>query len=301
MNDEQEVIMSLYRDGKITESQKNALLAAIGVSVDDGAHVEARGNDVQETKEKKKVTYNVIGMENPYDASRISTAVAGVTGVKKATANITRGEVAVIGDFDADAVIDAVKKLGFTCKPVGVEYVDGSDSEPMAADLFEPRAEQAGETAETDETAESRESGDMRTADPQKSARTIADKLSGLGKKISDAVKSGLESLTDMEDGIAKYFDGVLYGEGVDLMVKAKPEKFDVPYESMTITVKIVSPKGVVQFSEKASDINAFKRECAAVMSDAAFESLNSLLERQFTGKYKYACGSEIFKLSVKP
>ena len=49
MNDEQEVIMSLYRDGKITEAQKNALLAAIGVETDDATHVEARA-DGKETR-----------------------------------------------------------------------------------------------------------------------------------------------------------------------------------------------------------------------------------------------------------
>ena len=130
MNDEQEVIMSLYRDGKITEAQKNALLAAIGVETDDATHVEARADGSKpEPTEKKRVTFNIVGMENPYDASRISTAIACVTGVKKATASITRGEVAVTGDFEADAVVDAVKRIGFTCKPVGVEYVDESDAD----------------------------------------------------------------------------------------------------------------------------------------------------------------------------
>lgn len=303
MNDEQEVIMSLYRDGKITEAQKNALLAAIGVSVDDGAHVEARGNSADETKEKKKVTFNVVGMENPYDASRISTAIASVAGVKKATANITRGEAAVTGDFDADAVIEVVRKLGFTCKPVGVEYVDEPDadsvSEPMATDAFDFGA--GRETNETRETAETRESGETRDSDSEKLKQTFSEKLSGIGKKITVAIKSGFDSLGDVEEKIAAYFDGMLYGENNDVVVKSKPEGFDVPFERMTLTVKIVNAKGVIQFTQKGSDVNALKRECAAVMSDTSFDALNALLEKQFTGKYKYMCGGDIFKLTVKP
>ena len=298
MNDEQEVIMSLYRDGKITEAQKNALLAAIGVETDDATHVEARADGSKpEPTEKKRVTFNIVGMENPYDASRISPAIACVTGVKKATASITRGEVAVTGDFDADAVVDAVKRIGFTCKPVGVEYVDESD-----ADMCSEPAATVADKAEgaSDDIFGGDSAGDKR-ADTGESKQTLSEKLSGLGKKITVAIKSGFDSLGEVEEKISRYFDDVLYGENGEVVVKSKPEAFETPYERMTITVKIINAKGVMQFTEKGKDVALLKRECAAVMSDAAFDALNELLEKRFTGKYKYECGGDIFKLGVKP
>ena len=292
MNDEKEIIAALYRDGKITKAQKTALLAALD---GDDAHVEARGQYEKAEKphnDKKKVTFKVVGMENPYDASRVSTAVANIKGVRKATANITQGELIVTGDFEADAVIGAVRIVGFTCKPVGVEYLEEeepeSTSEPFDLDGVEEAAEAATAQVEAD-----------AKASEESIKKTVTEKLAGLGKKISEAVKSGLATLDEAEGQIAKYFDSVLYGEG-DAIINCKAEQYDVPYEKLTATVKIVNSKGVVTFVRPCAEADILKRECAAVMNDAAFDTLVSLLENKFTGKYKYVCGGDIFKLIVK-
>lgn len=58
-------------------------------------------------------TYNILGMKCEGCKNAVEKALGAIDGVKKVIADPKKGIAEVIGEHNADAVVDAVKKLGF--------------------------------------------------------------------------------------------------------------------------------------------------------------------------------------------
>lgn len=311
---EKEIIMQLFNDGKITEEQKDALLRAV---TQESAQAEphAVGRNDTPKADKRKVTFRVVEMYDPTAASRVSTAASEVPGVKKAIADVKGGKLDVYGDFDADEVVKAVSRAGCACKPVDVEF-DDTDEKSDSADSsfpFEIGAHGTpfdeyvfGDDDNADKSERARDEADdhdePRYGDSDKAAGAWAkfgEKMAKLGRSISEAAMKGINSFMSVEDDIADYFQTQF---GNNVVVKSSPRKYDVPFDDMVVRVKIANVNNGVTFKDKTTNIPALLQKCAAVMSDASFEALNSLLERKFVGKYKYVgCDGDMFKLYVGP
>ncbi len=306
---EYKTVMSLFEDGRITAEQRDRLLAALGC---DASEQKSGAADHADSGKTTRIVYSVTGMEDPYDASRICSACADVSGVARADADVKSSRVTVVGgDFENADVIAAIRRLGFRAFAVDID-ISGADAddepsepdeidEPDEADYFE----EADDSAEA-EVANEAENSDDGTSAFEKAQSTLNSKLSGLGDKISAFVGKTVKAAEDLEKKISHSMDGVVTTvlNGLDqdgVAVKSVRKKYDVPYDEVVISIKYVSGANVYRFSEKVPDSARISEQCKDVMSAQMYEAVCARLDEQFAGTFKRVCGSEILKMKVCP
>lgn len=61
--------------------------------------------------------YNVTGMACGHCRARVENAIAALEGVESVTVSLEEKSAEVEGDISDEAVIEAVKSVGFECEP----------------------------------------------------------------------------------------------------------------------------------------------------------------------------------------
>ncbi len=101
----------------VRQADVNLLTGAMSVEGDFDADAVAdaveKAGFHAEVKQARTVQYTVTGMNCAACAANVEKTVRKVDGVRQADVNLLTGAMSVEGDFDADAVADAVEKAGF--------------------------------------------------------------------------------------------------------------------------------------------------------------------------------------------
>lgn len=144
--DELELIMNMYRSGKITGDQKDELVAAL----------DKRSGRVGE-RDCKKIVFRVI-TEKRTDAATIVSVLSAAAGVDSVTYDERNSLATVIGEFDVDGIITAARdaEIRLRVRDIDIDYVP--EPRPQKEDKperFEQPVERAAaETLETREETE---------------------------------------------------------------------------------------------------------------------------------------------------
>lgn len=320
-SDEYEIVMSLYRDGKITSEQRDALIAAL--NEDDGADkkVGEKTDEVAPVGDKKKILFMTVGVENPYDASMLSNTVCGVSGVKSVHVDVKKARAVVKGRFDIDKVIAAAKAHGFTLKPVGADFGDDvvvgaddpygdADDEDMKElddeleELENEFDELENEFGERDDSGEFKCEFDKRdNSEDEQDNGPLYDAFCNLEDKLATEMGSIAESAKNLGLKIGHKVNKILSGIFVDdgVVYKSKPETYDVPYEDMIFSVKYVSDKVMEKYSVKCSDAQSLKERYKDILAKDAYAVLVDKIDNKFVGTHKYISGPVVLKIVVRP
>ena len=143
---------------------------------------------------------------------------------------------------------------------------------------------------------------------------SLAQMLSGLGVKIADLARDGVKLAgkagAQMESAIKEALDGldVKIGGGRgnvtvngDEVVKYTPVEYDVPYESLILSVKYTSGDDAsFNMTLPCGAVGDVRRAAREVMNDKAYARFAELLDSKITGRYRYVCGSTVMKVNVK-
>lgn len=144
--DELELIMNMYRSGKITGDQKDELVAALD---------KRSGRD--RARDCKKIVFRVI-TEKRTDAAIIVSVLSAVVGVDSVAFDERNSLATVIGEFDVDGIITAARDadIRLRVRDIDIDYVPEprlqKEAKSEAAETPVERA--AAETLETREETE---------------------------------------------------------------------------------------------------------------------------------------------------
>lgn len=144
--------------------------------------------------------------------------------------------------------------------------------------------------------------------------KSFAEMLSGLGVKIADLARDGVKLAgkagAQVENALKEAFEGldVKLGGGRgnvtvdgDEVVKYTPVEYDVPYESLILSVKYESGDDAsFNMTLPCGTVGDVRRAAREVMNDKAYARFTELLDSKFTGRYRYVCGSTVMKVTVK-
>lgn len=330
---EREIVLSLYRDGRITEQQRDELLSALEADGSVG-DVQPQREQKHEKTESKTVVFLTSGVENPYDSSTLATAISSIDGVKNVVADIKRARVTVKGRFDVDSVIASAKVAGFSIKPVGVDYDSASAENGVSRGINEEvEREIDGAMEELDEELEDLEKeldelnveineqgensgskfdvnlgcGEEEEEDEDEEEEEdngpLYKKFRVFSEKVADATNKGIESAKHWGVKLGETIGNALAAQGIfgDTVIKSKPEKSDVPYEDMEISVKYVGGNVVANYIYEGSKADKLKEKMRPIMSKETYTLMCEKIDEKFVGKFKYVCGSDVLKMRVAP
>lgn len=239
--DELELIMNMYRSGKITGDQKDELVAALD---------KRSGRD--RVRDCKKIVFRVI-TEKRTDAATIVSVLSAVVGVDSVAFDERNSLATVIGEFDVDGIITAARDadIRLRVRDIDIDYVPEPKQQkeeitevaetPVERAVDEiPETREEAETCEVletpDETEEKifayddddddfddgfddcdydeteTETDDVEDAERVEQAqddvtihindsRSLSEFLKGLGARISDAFDAGVKTLQSDEFG----------------------------------------------------------------------------------------------------
>ncbi|MCM1368223.1 MAG: hypothetical protein NC184_05405 [Roseburia sp.] len=319
-NREYEIVMSLYRDGRITEQQRDKLLSALEADGSDGEVKPEPGAKKSGKTEVKKVVFLTRGVENPYDSSVLATAVSNVEGVKRVAADVKRSRITVKGRFDVDAVIAAAKSAGFSVKPIGIDYeeadseVDGvmdsldKDMQDLEDELSNLENEFKKDVSDGDRAAEKKSddrdgkyySGFDYTDDGEDNG-PFYKKFREFSEKVAEATNKGIDSVKRWGAKLGESVSNAFATYEGDTVIKCKPVKSDVPYEKLRISVKYAGANSVAAYTYDCTDTEALKSKMRPFMSEQTFSQLCEKIDEKFVGTFKYVDSSEVLKIKVAP
>ncbi len=280
--EEYDAVIKLYRDGKITEAQKNALIEAL-----DGSD-KAQSRDGEDRKAATELVFSVSGMNDPYDAGKVKRILERADGAERANVDVKAARATVCGEVDPSALIKALAEAGYHARPVDIKLGDCKNTADV--DVGDGSATAAHDGGE----------GEKGNGDG------LGAMMSKLGRKVKEAVQKGVQAAAlaekQVEQAINNAFSGAFTSADGEECVKHKPKRYDgVDYDDMSICIKYTSGGKSLKWADKTRNSSKLLTECEKLMDGAMYDRLRKLIDERFVGVHTCDSGSRTLKVIVEP
>lgn len=318
-----DIVMSLYSEGKITEVQRDNLLAALGYD-------KSSDNAAKEAKRGKYVVFAVGGMNrvDGEEAGRLCgelcNELRNVDGVRsvKVVKESGKTRAHVKGDFDVGDVTARASSMGYVMAPIEFEDDDGDDElfEDDDSGFYYWDEEEEDDDEDEDDVDDEDEEDDDDDEEDGKSDGKIWDDfvpmMNDLGEKISKATMKGInaaknvgkkisDAVNDAVWSLSFNDDGTTIKNGDKTVIHIRHEKHGDDNDDLRVTVIATGVNGKLNYSDSAENISGIKEKCRAVLSDDICVTLGDMLDnmvsQRHVGSFNYSKNGERFKLLVKP
>ncbi len=293
--EEYDAVMKLYRDGKITDAQKEALIEALGSSD------ECQSRDSEKHKTGIAFVFSVSGMNDPYDASNVKRILEQADGAESASADIKMARATVYGEIDPSKLAKALTEAGYPARPIDIKVGDDGNAVDVNID-------DDGVTSTYDDDADEKyEENEENDADEDDDADDLGfgAMMSKLGRKVKEAVQKGVQAAAlaekQAEIAINNAFSSTFTSVNGGDYIKHKPKYYDsASYDDMSIYIKYTNGGTSLRWTDKTRNSSKLLIECEKRMDSDMYNQLRKLIDERFVGVHMCSSGCRTLKVVVE-
>lgn len=338
-NEEIKAVNKLYREGRITKEQMDALMVALKESDKSEERNTKAINDSDKVSTPVKIVYHVTGMNDPYDASKIRRACYRIKGVQLVETDVKTGRVSVVGDVDPDVVITTLKNEGFISHVRDIifdfkkgyvsnnssnysnlskylseldnEDLDDIDEDEDLDDIDEEDDIDEDDDVDDDDDIDEEDDDDDISVNINENLPGLKSLMKTVSSKVKSAVKFGLKSALKAEKAAEDAMNNAM--RSINNSLNDKINKSDdlsvtirkdgkVNYEDMRIFVKYTKDNEYYVNVVTVDKADELIDDCKQKLDSVCFADVERLVNERFVGKYnRVVDGKVVLKVIVEP